>query len=1383
MFVWRGTAMEEDPDVSRVATVDSLLSALAVYPDADAPDLPVQIAHRKEFWDFRFLPEDVVEEAGAGANIGAGGRGKGEEEEEGVEVGEAPRPPRGSLLKQQVMLSRFISGYTDYPAMLVVHGVGAGKTCTASAVVEAFRSVVSERGTQPRHALVVVKNAPLRDQIQKDIAEVCTAGQYLPSAMGAYGEPVDARTWVRRLHTAIARSYDVVTYHTLASDLKSKSEALIRAKYSNRVLIFDEAHFLQEHAGASGARSDEEEEEEETSEETSEDEEETDEEDEETDEETDEDEDEEEEEEVVPRPRRRRRKRQTELGRTYDLVWDMLHTVVGSKVLLLTATPIWDRTEEIASLMNLILPGPRGSPSQLYVGRSFYDRYFTAAGALTEEGEEALKAAFRSRVSYLRSLVPRTIQVDQGPQPPTPWMQHIAISPHSMTGRQLDVYQELLANREREREEGEEGRGGATGALRQEEKEAASFVFTDGTYGISGMQAHTGPGGVGGRAGRSRRTGHGSRLRRGKGLPGTFDELEGCSSKMYAALEDIRACKNCLTFVYTELVRGSGAKLFGELLRLYLGYQPYIPGTAAPVAPGARRYAIVTADEDTVSTAAEVRQLLQIFNSPDNREGDRVHVIIGSSRIAEGITLKNVQRVHLLTPHWNMSALDQAVGRAIRYGSHRDLPAAQRRVAVFRHAAVRPGGVRDDARGDVAADRETWEEAWARLQRDQGTVDTSMYHIAEGKDFRNAQVYRHMIVSSFDCILTKAVNQAAPRIGDRTMHGSRACQYQACMYACDGEPVGPAEQLKQPGVIDRWEEVEATAAQIVAVLGDPARDAEEGINLENHLRDADPVLVFAALNALVLQNTPIRSADGTLKTLTFDPEGEEDPTQGTYTLAEWEVDTSTWMLHYSEESIQATKADIKVLFHGADQWALSLASVTALLGARANQEVVQAALGELIATRDVIINAYGWPCYMAYDRGRDVYFTVRDITSDAYPSATESMYNRRPFIAARVSLADYVAETAMERDEALMPPFVQAPSLDRFNAFSFRTQVRLLEDAWAVRAQGKLSSMPEEARRVYGTILASPLATAIAPLDERCDDDAEAEEEGAGASSREEQKQKKKRRGGKEKEKGRGKGRKRRRRAKGGEEGDEVEECEEGVAIHTLLDREYPASAWYAGKRASGLLRMYDPGDGVWITVVDPQRELALRRRLDAHKEAVRRAREARHPIYLSRNFKGVASIVRPGLSGFECKTAMVEPILKVYRELSREEGSSIATAPWPPLPTGRSVSKASSAGDLAQAIRAQLEFRAKGSTKAYQALNPEDVIAFLKPGEPEGARKPAKSSSRAIPTVSDILRLSGNDQELLWWFYVLITVTKAELCTALESWMEDNRRVYWDLV
>ena len=73
----------------------------------------------------------------------------------------------------------------------------------------------------------------------------------------------------------------------------------------------------------------------------------------------------------------------------------------------------------------------------------------------------------------------------------------------------------------------------------------------------------------------------------------------------------------------------------------------------------------------------------QIFNNPDNKYGDIIHILLISSTGAEGLDLKFIRTVHILEPYWNNSRIEQIRSRAIRYKSHVLLPKKDQNVYTF----------------------------------------------------------------------------------------------------------------------------------------------------------------------------------------------------------------------------------------------------------------------------------------------------------------------------------------------------------------------------------------------------------------------------------------------------------------------------------------------------------------------------------------------------------------------------------------------------------------------------------------------------------------------------------------------------------------------------
>ncbi len=133
-------------------------------------------------------------------------------------------------------------------------------------------------------------------------------------------------------------------------------------------------------------------------------------------------------------------------------------------------------------------------------------------------------------------------------------------------------------------------------------------------------------------------------------------------------------------FVYSNFVEFNGLKSFVKVLE-HFGYMSY-----AEYGEGRKRYATWTG-EDKSSYRDEIRA---VFNQPENINGSKIKIIIGSPSIREGVSLLNVRQVHVIEPYWNQERMNQVIGRAVRFCSHKLLPEEKRKVKVFIYLATHP---------------------------------------------------------------------------------------------------------------------------------------------------------------------------------------------------------------------------------------------------------------------------------------------------------------------------------------------------------------------------------------------------------------------------------------------------------------------------------------------------------------------------------------------------------------------------------------------------------------------------------------------------------------------------------------------------------------------
>ena len=140
-------------------------------------------------------------------------------------------------------------------------------------------------------------------------------------------------------------------------------------------------------------------------------------------------------------------------------------------------------------------------------------------------------------------------------------------------------------------------------------------------------------------------------------------------------------------------------------------------------------YAMITGDPLlSPNNAAEVRKITDGANA----DGSLVKVVIISEAGSEGIDLTNIRQVHIMDPWYNLNRLEQIVGRAVRWCSHRALPFSERNVEIRYYGSTLP-----DPNIEAA--------------------DTYVYRLAERKGVKIGAVSRALKENAIDCLLNKNV--------------------------------------------------------------------------------------------------------------------------------------------------------------------------------------------------------------------------------------------------------------------------------------------------------------------------------------------------------------------------------------------------------------------------------------------------------------------------------------------------------------------------------------------------------------------------------------------------------------------------------------------------
>lgn len=343
-------------------------------------------------------------------------------------------------------------------------------------------------------------------------------------------------------------------------------------------------------------------------------------------------------------------------GNFYKTLYETIHSAPPSlRIVLLSATPMFDKPIEIALTMNLLR-----LPYELPIGTDFEKMFIKTTK--TKSGKYKYKAKnldiFKERikgyVSFFRGAPPYAF--------PEGMIRYVKCE---MSPFQYKSYLTVLAAEERDNKKLKKIKD--TGRIFKDgdiikipnnffigSRVISNIAFPNKKINESGL----------------------------KSLEGKFineKNLYKYSPKFYRILKKISKCSGTV-FVYSNFKEYGGIRTFVKILEEY-GWKDYIKfGT------GKKRFAIWSGD----SSKENKEEIKAIFNNKNNYDGSKLKLMLGSPSIKEGVSLLRVQQVHILEPYWNQSRLDQIIGRAIRYCSHKDMPEEKRKVRVYIYISYHP---------------------------------------------------------------------------------------------------------------------------------------------------------------------------------------------------------------------------------------------------------------------------------------------------------------------------------------------------------------------------------------------------------------------------------------------------------------------------------------------------------------------------------------------------------------------------------------------------------------------------------------------------------------------------------------------------------------------
>lgn len=324
----------------------------------------------------------------------------------------------------------------------------------------------------------------------------------------------------------------------------------------------------------------------------------------------------------------------------YGQMWRLSHLARNCKILLLSATPMIDKAEEILSILNLILD----------INHQLDTSFFPT--------EDEFKSIIMGKISYLNSNKHMAKVIEEGV---TLKGCSVKVVPSYMKGYQLEAYRKIDVDN-------------LNDSVYRNSIYCSLMTFWDGTYGVDAFTKII-------KIKQDNRIKYTLSAEVAQQL--TRDNLCLYSCKYSNMLNIIESNKDMLAFVFCEEVKGTGLIMMGCILELF-GYQLYDGENIDEIDKGLR-YTLYTGDTIACSNP---EKRLDGFRSPKNRYGEYVKVLLGSRISGESVNLANVRQVHIVTPHWNKSTIVQAIGRAVRSQSHDLLKIEERSIHVYRHVAL-----------------------------------------------------------------------------------------------------------------------------------------------------------------------------------------------------------------------------------------------------------------------------------------------------------------------------------------------------------------------------------------------------------------------------------------------------------------------------------------------------------------------------------------------------------------------------------------------------------------------------------------------------------------------------------------------------------------------
>lgn len=704
--------------------------AYGLYPDIDDPDFAARLFRKTEFASLKSVlpPEDTCESDGLAF----------------------------STTPVQRLVARFLHPTTPYRGLLLNHGVGVGKTCSAITVAETYLE------TMPEHCVYILCPNAIADNFKRTIFDAsrlkpaskddmrlkgerwtspqCTGMTYL-HLTGTEGvekldeiqKEVDKVTRVRynikgylAFANLIQRKFDEIPVTIKKKeDREDKEKEILRQLFNDHLIIIDECHNLRDTSTDSTI-----------------------------DEPTGDDVD------VAQTSDSSEGKKLT------PILERIVEVADGLRLMLMTATPMYNTFSEIKFLMYLLLLNDTKDKVR---AKAEVD-IFMADGKWKAGGEKRFGALAKRYVSFMRGENPNTFPLRlTPPESVTPLKNlierkypNISLSRREATtesfdwrekrimkvlplvlteagkGSAVETLLQSVLHRHAHPEQAAAAAAAAgisTSFLLDQAMQIGNITYTSDIYGTKGWEAHMKEEKM-----LFKGTTVSQFVWKGTMPIDSIFKGEGLVShapKIAKIVESVRTMVG-ISFVYSRYVKAGILPIAVALERSGGWCRVLADGTPAPLlkdnkGPYTNYYILLTSNDDLSPNFKELIKYATTFKNADEaRLGTKVKAILGSQVASEGLDLKCIRELHLLDGWYHLNRIEQIEGRGIRFCSHIMLEnKAERNCLIYLHTLILP-----------KHGSETFE-----------TADLYAYRLATRKALPIGKVTRVMKENAWDCNL------------------------------------------------------------------------------------------------------------------------------------------------------------------------------------------------------------------------------------------------------------------------------------------------------------------------------------------------------------------------------------------------------------------------------------------------------------------------------------------------------------------------------------------------------------------------------------------------------------------------------------------------------